>query len=80
MVVTLTHEVLTHAEKSLTRADQAEAVNHIRQLFQETVATEFREAVQRLTGRRALAFISRNISTPTSSSSTGPRGRPDVVG
>jgi uncharacterized protein YbcI len=75
------HEVLTHAEKSLTRADQAEAVNHTRRLFQETMATAFREAVERLTGRSVLAFISGNHLDPDIAAELfildGPPGRPD---
>jgi Na+-translocating membrane potential-generating system (MpsC) len=58
------YDVLTPAEKSLARADQTEAVNHIRHLFQQTMEADFREAVERLTGRRVLAFISRNHIDP----------------
>jgi uncharacterized protein YbcI len=58
------HEVLTCAEKSLIRADQAGAMNHTRHLFQETMATGFREAVERLTRRRVLAFIDGNHLDP----------------
>jgi uncharacterized protein YbcI len=64
VLVTLMNEVLTHAEKSLTRTGQVDAVNHIRYLFQETMADEFREAVGRLTGRKVLAFISGNDIDP----------------
>jgi uncharacterized protein YbcI len=64
VLVTLMNEVLTHAEKSLSRTGQVDAVNHIRHLFQETMADEFREAVERLTGRRVLAFISGNHIDP----------------
>jgi uncharacterized protein YbcI len=62
--VTLMNEVLTPAEKSLTRTGQVDAVNHIHQLFQETMADQFREAVERLTGRRALAVIGGNHIDP----------------
>jgi uncharacterized protein YbcI len=64
VLVTLMHDVLTPAEKSLTRTNQTEAVNHIRHLFQETMAADFREAVERLTGRKLLAFISGNHLDP----------------
>lgn len=64
VVVTLMHDVLTHAEKSLRRRDQMEAVNHIRHLFQETMEADFRAAVERLTGRRVVAFISGNHIEP----------------
>jgi uncharacterized protein YbcI len=64
VLVTLMHEVLTPAEKSLTRTNQTDAVNHIRHLFQETMEADFREAVERLTGRKVLAFISGNHIDP----------------
>jgi len=57
VLVTLMHDVLTHAEKSLTQTGQIDAVNHIRRLFQETMATDFQEAVERLMGRNVIAFI-----------------------
>jgi uncharacterized protein YbcI len=61
---TLMYDVLTPAEKSLTRADQTEALDHIRHLFQQAMEADFREAVERLTGRRVLAFISGNHIDP----------------
>jgi uncharacterized protein YbcI len=64
VLVTLMHEVLTPAEKSLTRANQTEAVGHIRHLFQQAMETDFRDAVERLTGRTVLAFISGNHIDP----------------
>jgi uncharacterized protein YbcI len=64
VLVTLMHEVLTPAEKSLTRTNQTDAVGHIRHLFQETMAADFREAVERLTGRKVVAFISGNHLDP----------------
>jgi uncharacterized protein YbcI len=64
VLVTLMYEVLTPAEKSLARADHTDAVNNIRHLFQETMAADFREAVERLTGRKVLAFISGNHVDP----------------
>ena len=82
VVVTLRQEALTHAEKTLTQADQAEALNHTRHLFQEkTMETAFREAVGRLTGRSVLAFISGNHLDPDISAELfildAPRGQPD---
>jgi uncharacterized protein YbcI len=64
VLVTLMHDVLTPAEKCLSRNDHAEAVDRIRRLFQVTMEAEFREAVERLTGRRVLAFISGNHIDP----------------
>lgn len=64
VLVTLMHEVLTQAEKSLAKTNQADAINNIRHLFQETMEADFREAVERLTGRTVLAFISGNHIDP----------------
>jgi len=64
VLVTLMHGVLTRAEKSLTRTGQRDAVNQIRHLLQQTVEADFREAVERLTGRNVLAFISGNHIDP----------------
>jgi uncharacterized protein YbcI len=64
VLVTLLHDVLTPAEKTLTRTNQANAVDHIRHLFQETMEADFRQAVERLTGRKVLAFISGNHLEP----------------
>jgi uncharacterized protein YbcI len=83
VLVTLMHEVLTHAEKNLTRTGQVDAVNHIRHLFQETMADDFREAVERLTGRTVLAFISGNHIDPDIAAEMfildGPPGKPDAA-
>jgi uncharacterized protein YbcI len=64
VLVTLMHDVLTPAEKSLAGTNQLEAVDRIRHLFQETMEADFREAVERLTGRKVLAFISGNHIDP----------------
>jgi uncharacterized protein YbcI len=64
VLVTLMHGVLTRAEKSLARTDRAHVVNNIRQLFQETMEADSRAAVERLTGRKVVAFISGNHTDP----------------
>jgi uncharacterized protein YbcI len=64
VLVTLMHDVLTPAEKSLMQTGHTDAVHHIRRLFQETMESDFREAVERLTGREVLAFISGNHLDP----------------
>jgi hypothetical protein len=58
MRVTLVHDVLTVAEKSLARSGQADAVSHVRQLIQSVMEANFPETVDRFTGRRVPAFIS----------------------
>jgi uncharacterized protein YbcI len=81
VLVTLMHEVLTRSEKSLTRTDQVEAVRHIRHVFQETMEADFREAVERLTGRKVLAFISGKHLDPDVAAELfirdGPPARPE---
>ena len=83
VLVTLMHEVLTHAEQSLSKTNQAEAVNHIRHLFQGTMEADFRDAVERLTGRKVLAFISGNHIDPDVAAELfildGPPGKPDTA-
>jgi uncharacterized protein YbcI len=64
VLVTLMHDVLTNAEKSLARTNRGEAVSHIRHLFQQTMEAEFRAAVERLTDRKVIAFISGNQIDP----------------
>jgi len=64
VIVTLMHGVLTHAEETLSKTNQGEAVNQMRHLFQETMTADFQEAVERLTGRKVVAFISGNNLEP----------------
>lgn len=64
VIVTLMHGVLTRAEKTLSETNQGEAVTQIRHLFQETMNADFREVVERLTGRKVVAFISGNNLDP----------------
>jgi len=64
VLVTLMHDVLTPAEKSLTRNNQTRAVEQMRRLFHETMEADSRAAVERLTGRNVLAFISGNHIDP----------------
>ena len=64
VVVTLMYGVLTHAEQTLSKTNQGEAVNQIRHLFQQTMNADFHEAIERLTGRKVVAFISGNNLNP----------------
>ncbi|HXB16339.1 MAG TPA: Na-translocating system protein MpsC family protein [Solirubrobacteraceae bacterium] len=64
VLVTLMHDVLTHAERALGRHDNVDSVNHVRHVFQRAMEPDFREAVERLTGRRVVAFISGNQIDP----------------
>lgn len=64
VLVTLMHDVLTRAEKSLAEGSRADSINQVRHMFQETMEADFRIAVERLSGRRVVAFISGNNSDP----------------
>ena len=63
VIVTLLHDVMTQAERSLAADDQEEAVTHMRHLFQKTMEADFVQSVERLTGRHVTAFISGNNVT-----------------
>lgn len=64
VVVTLMHDTLTRAERTLVEHRHADAVSNIRHLFQDAMGADFREAVERLTDRRVVAFISGNTTEP----------------
>ena len=60
VVVTLVPDVLTHAEKSLIDSHRSDVVDQMRRLFHESMDAGFCEAIERLTGRRVITFISGN--------------------
>jgi uncharacterized protein YbcI len=64
VIVTLMHDVMTHAEKTLADNQHIDAVNQMRHLFQKTMEADYTEAVERLTGRKVIAFISGNNTHP----------------
>lgn len=64
VVVTLMHDVMTRAERALAETGNATAVTNMRHLFQETMQAEFKGAVEQLTGRSVVAFISGNHVDP----------------
>lgn len=64
VLVTLMHGVLTNAEKSLAKTDRAPVVKNIRQLLHQTLEADSCAAVERLTGRNVVAFISGNHLDP----------------
>jgi uncharacterized protein YbcI len=63
-LVTIMNDVLTQAEKALSETERGDAVNNIRGLFQQTMKADFVSAVERLTGRKVVAFISGNHVEP----------------
>src|SRR6516164_1787636 len=64
VLVTLMHDVLTQAELALSKGEHVDAVRHIRQVFQRAMEADFRAAVERLTGRRVIAFVGGNQLDP----------------
>lgn len=64
VVVTLMHDVLTPADRALARSDRDDAVIGIRHLYQQTMQVDFTAAVERLTQRKVIAFISGNHIEP----------------
>jgi uncharacterized protein YbcI len=64
VVTVVMREVMTNAEKSLAQSGSGREVTHMRRLFQATMETDFREAVERLTDRKVVAFISGNHVNP----------------
>jgi uncharacterized protein YbcI len=58
LIVTVLRDVLTTAERTLIAVDRAETVRHVRTTFQFTMEETFRAAIERLTGRRVLSFMS----------------------
>jgi len=63
-VVAVMHDVLTNAEKALARSGCQGEVAEIRQLFQDAMEADFRGAVERLTGRKVIAFVGANHLEP----------------
>ena len=64
VLVTLMHDVLSHAERILGQNGHHTSVNDWRETLQRALEPDFREAVERLTGREVIAFISANHLDP----------------
>jgi uncharacterized protein YbcI len=64
VVVTLMHDVLTAADKLVAQTHRRDAIVSIRHLYQEAMQDDFNAAVERLTEREVVAFISGNHIEP----------------
>jgi uncharacterized protein YbcI len=64
VIVTIMHDVMTHAEKALAENEHEEAVSQMRHLFQKAMEADYTNAVERLTGHKVIAFISGNNTDP----------------
>jgi len=58
LVVTVLRDVLTVAERTLVEVDRPDTVRQVRGTFQISLERTFRDAVERLTGRRVRSFMS----------------------
>ena len=64
VIVTLMHDVLNRAEKEIGKTDRIDAVTSMRHLYQVAMQGDFTAAIERLTGRKVIAFISGNHADP----------------
>ena len=64
LVVVLLHDSMTHAEQTLAQAGKEDEVLRIRRNFQETMRTSLVEAVEGLTERKVVTFMSANAIDP----------------
>jgi uncharacterized protein YbcI len=64
LIVCVLHDSLTKGELSLVKDGKEEAVLAIRRTYQESMRSELIEIVERLTGRKVLAFMSSNHVHP----------------
>ena len=65
LIVCLLGDSQTTAEQSLATDSQYASVLDTRSLFQRTMRADFTEAVERLSGRTVIAFMSQNHIDPT---------------
>ena len=64
VIVTLLHDTMTTAERTLLEEDEDQAVRSLRRLFQGVVRDQAIEVVERLTGHRVVAFLSDHAVDP----------------
>lgn len=64
IVVVVLQDVLNHAEKVLAENGNHPDVAETRHLFQQEMESDFRAAVERLTGQKVTAFLSDNHLNP----------------
>src|SRR3954468_16350802 len=66
-VVTILRGGFTHAEKTLYKAGRADIVDEGRRAMQSVFEREMRAEIERVTGRRVIAFLSANHHDPDAS-------------
>jgi uncharacterized protein YbcI len=63
-VVVFLHDIYTTVERTLIEAGHFDAVRVTRSTFQQTMTQSFSEAVEQITGRRVIAFMSEVHESP----------------
>jgi uncharacterized protein YbcI len=63
-LITILLEVLTRAERNLVSYDEGDAVLTMRRLSQRAMADEMKTAIERVTHRKVIAFMSDNHLDP----------------
>lgn len=63
-VTVIFRDALTHGERSLVADGKHEIVQEMRRCFQRTMASDLIAVIERLTGRRVIAFMSDNHIDP----------------
>lgn len=64
VVVSVLHEGLSRAERTLVDGGDAEAVRTMRKSLKKAMADDLRESVEELTGREVVALLSDNHVNP----------------
>ncbi len=64
VITVVLQDTLTKGERSLVDSGSTQSVLDTRQLFQQTMRDELLEAVERLSGRKIIAFMSANHIDP----------------
>jgi uncharacterized protein YbcI len=64
VVTVIMRDVMTPAERALVQSGERHAVANMRHLLQEAMGDDFKTAVERLTGRKVVAFVSGNHVDP----------------
>jgi uncharacterized protein YbcI len=58
VIVVVLQDTMTKAERKLVQDGKPDAVRDVRRVFQETLRHETSEAIERLTGRKVISFLS----------------------
>ena len=64
LIVTLLFDTMTKAEQTLKEENEEDTVRSLRRIFQGTFREDAIEVVERLTGRKVLAFLSDHAVDP----------------